>query len=446
MLKYWICKRAPMHAAEALECLGGNGYVEESGLPRLFRESPLNSIWEGSGNVQCLDVLRAMIKSPASLDAFFAEVEEGAAAEPRLDAYAAALRDELPGDVETIEPRARRVVERMALALQGSLLVRYGDEAVADAFCASRLAGDWGQAFGTLPAGTDFAPHHRPPPRRCPERDSALSRAADRAGDGSTRRPSRFALEAPTGHAGQLDTGELQVLVTAPVLLERCARPVGRVDVDFDREERKLGPVDVELATGDDEGSSWGAATQPARSSFQGFRRSKPERVKAGWLDRRRARASRKAPGVLGCGKQPSRQSARSKTPSSSVRSNQRRAQSSETHGRARSSAVRATEVTGIPCSKVRSASMRVPRAMNPHRPTALARNGRGHVHPGSAWRAIRPSSHPAEKWLKGSARGPLTKNPSQALPVQTRGACGLLHRRPDGVDADVPPLSLGGT
>jgi putative acyl-CoA dehydrogenase len=156
VLKYWICKRAPMHAGEALECLGGNGYVEESGMPRLFRESPLNSIWEGSGNVQCLDVLRAMVKSPATLDSFFAELREGAAAEPRLDAFARELREELPGDVETIEVRARRLVERMALALQGSLLVRYGDPAVADAFCASRLTGDWGQAFGTLPAGVDF--------------------------------------------------------------------------------------------------------------------------------------------------------------------------------------------------------------------------------------------------------------------------------------------------
>jgi len=156
VLKYWICKRAVVHAGESLECLGGNGYVEESGLPRLFRESPLNSIWEGSGNVQCLDVLRAMVKSPASLEAFFAEVAEGAAAEPRLQAFADSLRDELPGDLETIETRARRIVERMALALQASLLVRYGDEAVADAFCASRLSGDWGQAFGTLPTGTDF--------------------------------------------------------------------------------------------------------------------------------------------------------------------------------------------------------------------------------------------------------------------------------------------------
>ena len=163
VLKYWICKRAPTHAVECLECLGGNGFVEESGMPRLFRESPLNSIWEGSGNVQCLDVLRAMIKTPASLDAFFAEVAEGS--DPRLDSYVSSLRDELPGDIETIESRARQIVERMALALQASLLIRYGDEAVADAFCASRLGGDWGQAFGTLPAGTDFTriiERHRP--------------------------------------------------------------------------------------------------------------------------------------------------------------------------------------------------------------------------------------------------------------------------------------------
>jgi putative acyl-CoA dehydrogenase len=165
VLKYWICKRAPSHAVEALECLGGNGYVEESGLPRLFRESPLSSIWEGSGNVQCLDVMRAMVKSPAAVEAFFAEVGEGAAAEPRLAAFAERLREEITSDPETLEPRARRVVERMALALQASLLVRYGDEAVADAFCASRLDGDWGRAFGTLPAGVDctrIIERHRP--------------------------------------------------------------------------------------------------------------------------------------------------------------------------------------------------------------------------------------------------------------------------------------------
>jgi putative acyl-CoA dehydrogenase len=155
VLKYWITKRAPAHAAESLECLGGNGYVEESGMPRLYRESPLNSIWEGSGNVQCLDVLRGMAKNPASLEAFFAEVDEGAGADARLDAAASELREELT-DLDAIESRARRVVEWMALVLQGSLLVRFGDEAVADAFCASRLGGDAGRAFGTLPPGVDF--------------------------------------------------------------------------------------------------------------------------------------------------------------------------------------------------------------------------------------------------------------------------------------------------
>jgi len=165
VLKYWLCKRAPSHAVECLECLGGNGYVEESGMPRLYKEAPLASIWEGSGNVQCLDVLRGMVKSPSSVDAFFNEVLEGAGAEPKLDAYVAKLRDEIPGDIDTIQTRARSIVERMALALQASLLVRYGDPATADAFCASRLSGDWGNAFGTLPVGTDFTriiERHRP--------------------------------------------------------------------------------------------------------------------------------------------------------------------------------------------------------------------------------------------------------------------------------------------
>jgi putative acyl-CoA dehydrogenase len=157
VLKYWICKRGPWHAVEALECLGGNGYVEESGMPRLFRESPLSSIWEGSGNVQALDVLRAMLRSPEALDCFLAEVDEASGSDARLDGYLARLRREL-GDLDKIEARARRVVERMALVLQGSLLVRFGDQAVADAFCASRLGGDWGGAFGTLPPGIDFAP------------------------------------------------------------------------------------------------------------------------------------------------------------------------------------------------------------------------------------------------------------------------------------------------
>jgi putative acyl-CoA dehydrogenase len=166
VLKYWTTKRAPVHAAEALECFGGNGFVEDSGMPRLYRESPLNSIWEGSGNVQCLDVLRGMAKNPSALEAFFAEVEEAAGADERLDAAAAELREELH-DLDAIEARARRIVEWMALVLQGSLLLRFGDEAVADAFCASRLGGDAGRAFGTLPPGVDFAriiERHAPAP------------------------------------------------------------------------------------------------------------------------------------------------------------------------------------------------------------------------------------------------------------------------------------------
>ncbi len=152
--KYWVCKRGPAHAAEALECLGGNGYVEESGMPRLFRESPLASIWEGSGNVAALDTLRAMAREPESVEAFLAEVDEAAGADARLDAAITDVRREL-GDLDDVEYRARRVVERMALVLQGSLLVRHGDKAVADAFCASRLGGDRGAAFGTLPRGVD---------------------------------------------------------------------------------------------------------------------------------------------------------------------------------------------------------------------------------------------------------------------------------------------------
>ncbi len=153
--KYWTCKRFPVLAAEALECHGGNGYVEESMMPRLYREAPLNGIWEGSGNVMCLDVLRAMGQSPESVAAFFAELDVARGADARLDAFVAGLRTEL-GDFNAIEVRARRLVERMALALQGSLLVRHAGHDVADAFCASRLAGDHGLAFGTLPPAVDF--------------------------------------------------------------------------------------------------------------------------------------------------------------------------------------------------------------------------------------------------------------------------------------------------
>jgi putative acyl-CoA dehydrogenase len=153
--KYWTCKRAPNHAFEALECLGGNGYVEESGMPRLYREAPLASIWEGSGNVMSLDVLRALTRSPRSLEVFLDEVEQAHGADARLDARVQELKGQF-ADPETLETRARRVVESMALCLQGSLLVRNAPPAVADAFCASRLAGEAGLEYGTLPAGVDF--------------------------------------------------------------------------------------------------------------------------------------------------------------------------------------------------------------------------------------------------------------------------------------------------
>ena len=164
--KYWVCKRAPNHAFEALECLGGNGYVEASGMPRLYREAPLASIWEGSGNVMCLDVLRALARTPAALEAFLAEVELAAGADERLDRFVTDLRAEFE-DLDRIEARARRVVERMALALQASLLVRHSPASVADAFCASRLDGDSGHEYGTLPAGADLAAivaRHTPAP------------------------------------------------------------------------------------------------------------------------------------------------------------------------------------------------------------------------------------------------------------------------------------------
>ncbi|MEV0698080.1 acyl-CoA dehydrogenase family protein [Saccharopolyspora sp. NPDC050389] len=147
--KYWVCKRAQHVVGEALECLGGNGYVEDSGMPRLYREAPLQSVWEGAGNVAALDVLRAIKKSPESLDAFLSEVKLAQGSDPRLDAAVLSLT-ELLGDTENLEFGARRLVERMALVLQGSLLVRFSDPAVADAFCASRLDGDWGAVFGTL--------------------------------------------------------------------------------------------------------------------------------------------------------------------------------------------------------------------------------------------------------------------------------------------------------
>lgn len=154
--KYWVTKRSVPLVGEALECLGGNGYVEESGMPRLLREAPLNSIWEGSGNVQALDVLRALRREPLALNAFLQEVGKARGADHRLDAAIKDLLTEL-ADLDGIEARARRLVERVALVLQGSLLARWAPPEVADAFCASRLGGDRGSAFGTLPHTLDLA-------------------------------------------------------------------------------------------------------------------------------------------------------------------------------------------------------------------------------------------------------------------------------------------------
>ncbi|MET9443052.1 acyl-CoA dehydrogenase family protein [Streptomyces sp. NPDC006610] len=154
--KYWVTKRCAPVVVEAAECLGGNGYVEESGLPRLVRESPLNSVWEGAGNVQALDVLRALGREPQALDAYLREVGLARGADHRLDAAIKGLLTEL-ADLEGVEARARRLVERLATVLQGSLLVRFAPAEVADAFCASRLGGDWGAAFGTLPHTLDLA-------------------------------------------------------------------------------------------------------------------------------------------------------------------------------------------------------------------------------------------------------------------------------------------------
>jgi putative acyl-CoA dehydrogenase len=159
VLKYWVCKRAPAHAAESLECHGGNGYVEETLMPRLYRDAPLNSIWEGSGNVAALDVLRAFVKEPEGLPAFFAEVDKAAGGNAHLDAHIASVKQRI-GALGEGDPQwsARRIVEDLGLAIQASLLVRNAPSFVADAFCQSRLADDTAMrssTYGTLPAGVD---------------------------------------------------------------------------------------------------------------------------------------------------------------------------------------------------------------------------------------------------------------------------------------------------
>ncbi|RFA30414.1 DNA alkylation response protein [Alkalilimnicola ehrlichii] len=154
--KFWTNKRAPEFIYETMECLGGAGYVEESGMPRLYREAPLNSIWEGSGNVICLDILRAMQREPETVSVFMGELQGAAGGNVHLDRAIERLQTELrdPSDVQL---RARRVASLMALSLQASLLVRHAPAAVADAFCATRLGADAGDVYGTLPVGADLA-------------------------------------------------------------------------------------------------------------------------------------------------------------------------------------------------------------------------------------------------------------------------------------------------
>jgi putative acyl-CoA dehydrogenase len=152
--KYWVTRRAPGFAFEAMECLGGAGYVEESPLPRIYRESPLSSIWEGSGNVQCLDVLRAFHKQPAVAEALLLEIDRGRGADRHLDSHIARLKQSL-NDVSNLEPQARRLTEDFALGLSASLLVRHAPSFVADAYCRTRLGRERGMEYGTVPPELD---------------------------------------------------------------------------------------------------------------------------------------------------------------------------------------------------------------------------------------------------------------------------------------------------
>jgi putative acyl-CoA dehydrogenase len=157
VMKYWACKRAPAHAAEALECLGGNGFVEDSGLPALYRDAPLGSIWEGSGNVSALDVLRALVREREGLPAFIGECELATGGDSRFDEHLARVRRQTTAVLSSDDPQfeARRIVEDLAVALEAALLIRHAPTAVADAFCASRLGGEGGRVYGTLPRGVE---------------------------------------------------------------------------------------------------------------------------------------------------------------------------------------------------------------------------------------------------------------------------------------------------
>jgi putative acyl-CoA dehydrogenase len=154
--KFWICKRAPVLAVEAMEALGGNGYVEECALPRIYRELPVNSIWEGAGNIMCLDVLRALDRTPGAAELLLQGLTDAARADKRLHAVVARLQRQLAGSAKADESQARAITRDLALAHQGALLLRHSPAAIADAFCASRLGDEPGGTFGLLPPGTDL--------------------------------------------------------------------------------------------------------------------------------------------------------------------------------------------------------------------------------------------------------------------------------------------------
>jgi putative acyl-CoA dehydrogenase len=152
--KYWICKRTPGHAYEAMECIGGSAVMEDSIMPRLYREAPVNAIWEGSGNVQCLDMLRAMSRTPGSLEALFAEFDEARGRNKTFDSFINTTKT-LMTDLSDVEYRARYLVEHLALALQASVLLQADNTLVAEAFCEARLQSGSHQMYGTLPRGID---------------------------------------------------------------------------------------------------------------------------------------------------------------------------------------------------------------------------------------------------------------------------------------------------
>ncbi|MFY2764440.1 isovaleryl-CoA dehydrogenase [Arenimonas sp. MALMAid1274] len=150
--KFWVCKRAPGFVNEAQECLGGAGYVEESVLPRLYRQAPLNSIWEGSGNIQCLDVLRVLAREPEAAQACFAELDGMRGGHARLDEEVGSLRQALQADPQALEADARRLAERLALALQAACLLR-AQPVLGQWFCESRIGAGRGLVYGSLPPG-----------------------------------------------------------------------------------------------------------------------------------------------------------------------------------------------------------------------------------------------------------------------------------------------------